>query len=427
MNHRRIRGIPNVRVRMMKNVRLAVSTLSREVSRLLIPVLAGMILAQSAAHAQDGRHWYDFKIRPIPNVTGRPFGFRFGTSQVVVYRSSSGDGHIWEYLRDQDDRSRYLVTDVTAQVGGAPAAAGDPIGYDDFSGARHIFYRAVDGHIHELYWLPQRGWLQNNPGQEAGGAPGATGDPAGYVFSGQHLFYRAADGHIHELYWNGQWRHRDAFLEIEQDGEGIHPAAAVGSPTAFVVGSDEYVVYRTASGQIYSLRRSNRDGPWGNIWSSTFEAPDVRSGYRYMPVPAAAGDPTGYAFGGAHVFYRAADGYIHELFTDSGTWVQNNPGEEAGGGAPLAAGNPAGYTSPGSPGAQHVVYRAVDGHIHELYWTGSWHQNDPEREAGGARDALQDPTGYWFVYGDTQHVFYLATDGYLHELAWGAYSAAVNP
>jgi hypothetical protein len=50
------------------------------------------------------------------------------------------DYHGWHY------------TDATADAG-APGAAGDPSGYMfDAQGTQHVVYRGGDGHIHELYW-----------------------------------------------------------------------------------------------------------------------------------------------------------------------------------------------------------------------------------------------------------------------------------
>ena len=109
------------------------------------------------------------------------------------------------------------------------------------------------------------------------------------------------------------------------------------------------------------------------------------------------------AQGTQHVVYRAGDAHIHELWWDGGGWHHNDLSAAAG--APDAVGDPAGYMFD-AQGTQHVVYRAGDGHIHELWWDGGgWHRNDLSAEAG-APGASSDPAGYMFDAQGTQHVVY---------------------
>jgi len=69
------------------------------------------------------------------------------------------------------------------------------------------------------------------------------------------------------------------------------------------------------------------------------------------------------------------DGHIHELWWDNNGWRHNDL--TAATGAPLANGfgqplgeydYPMGYGFV-AQGTQHVIYRATDSHIIELYWT----------------------------------------------------------
>ena len=103
------------------------------------------------------------------------------------------------------------VNDLTAATN-APAAAGDPDGYEftaNGTSGMHVVYRGVDNDIHELYW--QNGAWGVNDLTAATDAPAAAGDPNGFTFtangtSGMHVVYRDADDDIHELYWqNGAW------------------------------------------------------------------------------------------------------------------------------------------------------------------------------------------------------------------------------
>jgi len=89
-------------------------------------------------------------------------------------------------------------------------------------------------------------------------------------------------------------------------------------------------------------------------------------------------------------------------------------------GSPAAAGDPAGYVF-AAQGTQHVVYRGVDGHIHELWWdaTNGWSTGDLTAVTG-AQAAASDPTGYAFEAQGTQHVVYRGVDGHIHEHWWDA-------
>ena len=134
--------------------------------------------------------------------------------------------------------------------------------------------------------------------------------------------------------------------------------------------------------------------------------------------PNAVGDPAGYLFAAQntqHVIYRAADHHIHELWWDADGWHHHDPTGDND--APNAAGDPAGYVVD-TECTQHIVYRSDDQHIYELLWTADagWSHNDLTMAAAGAPNAVGDPVGYLFAAQNTQHVIYRATDHHIHEL-----------
>ena len=61
--------------------------------------------------------------------------------------------------------------------------------------------------------------------------------------------------------------------------------------------------------------------------------------------------------------------------------------------APAAAGDPSGYVVGDT---QHVVYRAVDGRIHELWWSAGsgWGEGSLAAGTVHAPAAAGDPSGY---------------------------------
>src|SRR5262249_55073058 len=119
--------------------------------------------------------------------------------------------------------------------------------------------------------------------------------------------------------------------------------------------------------------------------------------------PLAAGNPAGYvrADNANSVVYRGFDNHIHELSLRSGAAVWNLSDLSALAGAPPAQGDPAGYRR--SDFVSSVVYRGFDNHIHELYLvlsaTAAWHVEDlsfavMQSLKSWPVDAASDPAGY---------------------------------
>ena len=138
--------------------------------------------------------------------------------------------------------------------------------------------------------------------------------------------------------------------------------------------------------------------------------------------PLASGDPAGYTWDwdhSQHVVYRDQASHIQELFyqASAGVWVDNDL-TEAAGGAPLASGDPAGYTWDVDH-SQHVVYRDTASHIQELFYqfsTGVWVDNDLTEAAGGAPLAVGNLAGYTWDVDHSQHVVYRDTASHIQEL-----------
>ena len=274
----------------------------------------------------------------------------------------------------------------------APTAAGDAMGWV-FADIQHVVYRSNNGHIHELYWSPDR-WRDHNL-TVASGAPIAVGDPMGYVFAGiQHVVFRSADGHIHELWWSNDGKWHDHDLTVATGAP-----AAVGDPMGYEFAGIQQVVHRSADGHIHGL-----------TWSPT--------GWRDVDltvatgVPVAAGDPMGYSFAGLqHVVFRSNDGHIHELWRSQASgWNDHDLTVTTG--APPAAGDPMGYVF---GAVQQVVFRSNDNHMHELMWSneGFWHDTDVSAAVGLA-PAPGNPSGY--VFFGLHHVVVRGSDGNIHEL-----------
>jgi hypothetical protein len=246
-------------------------------------------------------------------------------------------------------------------------------------GTQHIVYlgfgangQGTDGHIHELYWDGQ--WHHNDL-TAATGAPMAYTPPLGYAFETQrtqHVFY-VSGGDIHELWWDSNgWHYNDLTV-------------AASAPTHGIGDLRSYVFAAQGTQHVFYLAT-------GNIG-------------------------------------QGGDGHVHELYWDSGGWHHNDLTAAAG--APLAS-QPTGYVfdAQGTQHVVYQGLGADpytgDGHIHELYWDGRWHHNDLTVAARaplawGASQPLgayDYPMGYGFVAQGTQHVVYRAIDSHIIELYW---------
>lgn len=133
--------------------------------------------------------------------------------------------------------------------------------------------------------------------------------------------------------------------------------------------------------------------------------------------PQAASDPFAWftqAEDTHRVVYRAENGHLHEL-----VWPNVAPVTGRDLTAPPAAANVSGGYNPGD-NTQHVIFRSGDGRLHELWHflgeTGV-HHVDPTA-AYAAPDAADRPVYYASTRTPNQHVEYRGTNGHIYELLW---------
>jgi hypothetical protein len=289
------------------------------------------------------------------------------------------------------------------QKAGAPLAASKPASYAwESDGTQHVFYRGADDFIHQL-WFRKGTWNHNPIGQKSGSPP-AAGDPSGFAWEvdkTQHVIYRGQDNQIQELWFrhNTDWQHNAVGQKL-----GAPPTAS--NPTAYAWEKDgtQHIFYRAADNFIHQLWF--RGGKWNHNPIS-----------QKAGAPPAAGDPIGYTWeadGTQHVIYLGADSQIHELWLRKGhEWEHNALGQKLG--APLATSNPAAYAWE-RDGTQHVFYRAADNFIQQLWFKGGKWNHNPIGQKSGSPPAAGDPCGYSWEADGTQHVTYRGADNQLHEL-----------
>jgi hypothetical protein len=238
----------------------------------------------------------------------------------------------------------------------APKAAGDPVGSWTPDNVHHVAYRSADKHMHELWWQGQ-GPVGHNDLTALAGAIPAAGDPSAYfdpVRGTNIVAFRDIDGRIRSVYWSGGPVGQD-----DLSGYAQMPNAA-GDPWAYFSPADDmhHVTYRATDGHVIELVWPNVAPVSGRNLTATAGAPTAASD------PVAAFNP---AAGGKHVFYRSADGRLHELFWHLGDAAVAHADLNETYGAPLAADRPTFFLGLRGP-VQHVAYRAANGHINEILW-----------------------------------------------------------
>jgi GH25 family lysozyme M1 (1,4-beta-N-acetylmuramidase) len=167
-------------------------------------------------------------------------------SYHVVSRAGR-DGHLYD-LFHVNGANPPQADDLTT---GAHTAGGDPVPpatyrpavYTPAGAAPRIVFRAVRGDI----WQIERDTLvATNISAEAGHAPHAAGSPTAAVAGGSepHVIYRALDGTLVDMWNDGMWRRRNIPCDVR----------AAADPTAFLDGENVAVTFQAADGSIHLAR-----------------------------------------------------------------------------------------------------------------------------------------------------------------------------
>jgi uncharacterized protein with PIN domain len=324
--------------------------------------------------------------------------------------------------------SRQWEHNPIGQVTGAPVAAGRPDAYAwEKDGTQHIVYRGTDNQIHEIWsrrTVLNTKWAYGGALSSTVGAPAANSDPSGYVWESdgsQHIVYLGTDNQIHEIFQKDKglmgkkWEHGGAITSA------AGAPAAAGKPYAYAWESDksQHIIYRGTDNNIHELWFEH-----GTFTSGSWKYGGAINAK--VSAPAAAGDPIGFAWEHdktQHIVYLGVDGQIHELFFRDG-WVVSQWKYEGGLtgrlGAPNAVSNPSAYSWE-HDGSQHIIYRAADNEIHEIFYkkklaSAKWEYGGAISARTGAVPGVGDPYGYAWEDDKTQHIIYRTEDGGLHEL-----------
>ncbi len=352
---------------------------------------------------------------PIGQKAGAPladgdlwcYAWEHDRTQHVVYRGNDNQvhelwlrkGHTWGY------------GGALSLKLGAPPLVGNPYGYAwEGDGTQHVIYRSPDNQIHELWQRKGQEWKYGGALNARLQAPPAAGDPNGFAWESdhtQHIIYRGEDSQVHELWQRkGQeWKYGGVL------SQKAGAPSCVGEPLGFAWEDDgtQHILYRDASGSVIELWQ-RKGGNWNYEGALS----------RRAGAPEAASDPFGFAWEGdhtQHIIYRGNDNQVHEL------WLRKGSGWKYGGalslkaGGPPAVGDPIGFAWE-SDHTQHIIYRGEDNLVHEL-----WQRRGQEWEYGGALSgitgappAFGEVAAFAWEDDNTQHIIYRAADNQIHEI-----------
>ena len=177
----------------------------------------------------------------------------------------------------------------------------------------------------------------------------------------------------------------------------------------------ECLFFRDTNGHIHWLYNVWNPPPLAQIWNNS----DITAAAGVPGWAATAATyPVGFVWtqkNTLHVFYRATDYHIYELYYD-GSWHWVDVTSKAG--APLIGSSALAAYVWEWQGTKHVVFQS-NGDVQECYFDGTWHYEDLSK-LSGAPAAISLPAGYAWEGGFSQHIFYLTTKNDLCELYYNA-------
>jgi hypothetical protein len=134
--------------------------------------------------------------------------------------------------------------------------------------------------------------------------------------------------------------------------------------------------------------------------------------------PQAAGDPYGFVFPQQdvqNIVYRATDGHAHELWRTS---TRNGHSDlSALAHAPSVSGDPKAYVFD-LVGMQNAIYHGTDGHLHGLFWSTGAVGHDDLTALSHAAGPVGNIYPYISANGTLQNVAYRGADNHVHVLYW---------
>ncbi len=349
---------------------------------------------------------------PLPIAGTALTGFRLNDDSQHVFFIGTD-----KYVHELDIAAGGIWhdNDLTTLAGAVPpiptsALAGFPLGPLLGPNSKHLYFIGTDNHVYELYFTAGTDWVFNDLTSLARAKqPTPTSALAGHGFGNdsKHVFFIAIDNHVHELFIAGDGRWADNDLTTLA-GVGAKPPTPTSALTSHLLGDNsQHVFFIGTDNHVHELFID------GGTWADN----DLTALAGAVP-PTPTSALTSHRLGddSQHVFFIGTDNHVHELFIAGAGWHDNNLTTLAGAVPPTPTTHLTGYRLL-IDNSQHVFFIGTDNHVHELDIAGAgWHDHDLTTLAGAVPPTPGSAlTGY--PLGDnSKHVFFIGTDNHVHEL-----------
>ena len=217
-----------------------------------------------------------------------------------------------------------------------------------------------------------------------------------------------------------------ADLNADIDGNPTNPRGMDNSACEGWVGlaASDPNVYRQCRDITLAANATVQTSLWMGNHSALLEAKRFARQVTHLDLsnlsqaPIAAGDPFGFVFSQQDVqnlVYRAADGHAHELWRTSSRNGHSDLTALAH--APAVSGDPKAYVFD-LVGMQNAIYHGTDGHLHGLYWSTGAVGHDDLTALSHAAGPAGNAYAYVSADGKLQNVAYRGSDNHVHVLYW---------
>jgi hypothetical protein len=275
-------------------------------------------------------------------------------------------------------------------------------------------YRGTNNHIFFRYWNSRGGW-QVVDATSASGAPNAAAATSITSYKDNaanevHITFEGTNQHLYDLASSAITPTRWAVTDLTSLTGGTTAAAAAGM-TSFYDGPNNvrFIFYIGSNQHVEALYYR---GGWAfQDISTTGAAPVAVLGSSMTSQKDDAG-------GLQHVYYQGADLHVHELYTPSNPSIILTTDDTASANGMLTANgtNLSSYFDPVAR-VEHVYFRGVDTHIHNLYFDTAWHDQDITAASGSITSIVNTGiSAFQDVNGAQQHVFFVGADAHLHQI-----------
>jgi len=342
---------------------------------------------------------------PVPGLRIDAYSTEFNGQQHI--NLIRADGHVCELVYN----GGWSLNDLTQLSSGATAVIDGAIdGYPtNFNQQQHVNFLGTENHVHEIFYDGSR-W-QHNDLTAAAGAPDANPDTAlaGYATEfnqQQHVIFSGPNNHIFELLFDGAWTVNDLTGLAEASD---FPAASGSALDAYTTdfNQQQHVNYVGVDGHVHELYY---DGAWKhNDLTQLTGSPDIAFGGGLNAYSTEFNQQQ-------HIHFIGSDDNVHELYYD-GSWKDNNLTQLANAPNPQINARLDGYVT-NYNAQQHVNFIGTDNHVHELFYDGSWKHNDLTTSSSSTASprVASALAGYATEYNGQQHVIYIDAADHVEEL-----------